>query len=124
MAVREAAAKACLHAIIEPDAIPPDAVPISDFEAGFAAGEREVRDRLTARRRGGVGNGGVFAKAAEQAPERAPEVVRWVLRFDNFDLVNNCLELECGVARMLESLDDECASAALDVALSTLVARM
>lgn len=118
MAVREAAAKACLHAIIEPDAIPPDAVPISDFEAGFAAGEREVRDRLTARRRGGV-----FAKAAEQAPERAPEVVRWVLRFDDFDLVNNCLELEWGVARMLESLDDECASAALDVALSTLVAR-
>ncbi|MFC6954828.1 hypothetical protein [Halorubellus litoreus] len=119
-AVREAAAEECLHAMVEPDAIPADAVPISDLEAGFAAGERDVRRQLAATRRGVVGNGGVFEKAAGQAPERAPGLVRWLLRFEDFELVDNRLSFEWGVARALESLDDERASAVLDVVLDHL----
>ncbi|WP_435366019.1 HEAT repeat domain-containing protein [Haloarchaeobius sp. DYHT-AS-18] len=118
--VRTAAAERCLHVLLQADSIPADAVPVTDLMTAFEAGESDVRVQLAATRHGGIGNGGVYAAAAEHAPETAPDVVRWLLRFEDFQFVDSRISFERGVANVLDTAPGERATRVLDVVLEHL----
>ncbi|ELY35567.1 HEAT repeat domain-containing protein [Natronorubrum tibetense] len=118
--VRTAAAERCLHVMLEADSIPADAVPVTDLMTAFEAGESNVRIQLAATRRGVIGHGGVYAAAAGQAPGTAPDVVRWLLRFEDFEFVNNRISFERGVANVLDTATGERARCVLEVVLEHL----
>lgn len=118
--VRTAAAERCLHVLLEADSMPADAVPVTDLMTAFEVGESDVRVQLAATRHGVIGNGGVYAAAAEHAPGTASDVVRWLLRFEDFEFVDNRISFERGIANVLDTATGERATRVLDAVLEHL----